>query len=291
MSSVPDESVQTLKTLGFSELEAAVYTLLLQQQPATGYGIAQALGKPVANVYKAINALQAKGAVIVDESESRLCRAVPPSEIFAQMERTLRQHCTRAAEALANLKTPAEDERVYRLHTREQVIERACAMIGRAEQVVLLSAFPDPLESIRTELEGAAARGVGVLLKLYQPAKVQGAEIALSNESQFFLHQFPAQEMSLVVDAREMLQAMLAREGEHVLQAIWSGSAFLSFNHYNGLYSEWILTTLSAHINSETPPETLRQTLERSYPLVHTPGYRKLLHAALEPSTRKVPAS
>src|ERR1051326_706929 len=276
MSSVSEESVQALQALNFSELEATIYTFLLQQEPTTGYRIAQALGKPVANTYKAINALQAKGAVIVDESQSRLCRAVPPTEIFGQMERTLHQQCANAAEALFKLQVPAEDARVYRLSTWEQVMERTRQMIGRAEQVILICAFPQPLEEIKPELEQAAERGVGVLLKLYQPVEVKGAQIALSNESEFFLQQFPAQELSLVVDAQEQLQAMLAWEGKTVRQAIWSSSLFLSFNHYNGLYSEWLLTTLAGQIREGASLETLRHTLSRSYPLTQTPGYHKL---------------
>ena len=97
MSSGDEESIRVLQTLGFSKLEAAIYTFLLQQPPTTGYGIALALGKPIANTYKGINALQAKGAVIVDESQTRLCRAVPPAEIFGQMQHTLKQHCEQAA--------------------------------------------------------------------------------------------------------------------------------------------------------------------------------------------------
>jgi len=117
MSSGMEESVQVLQTLGFSKLEAAIYTFLLQQPPTTGYGIALTLGKPIANTYKGINALQAKGAVIVDESQTRLCRAVPPAEIFGQMQNALKQHREQAAETLAKLKTTADDARVYRLYT------------------------------------------------------------------------------------------------------------------------------------------------------------------------------
>ena len=286
MSSVSDESVQALQPLGFSELEAVIYAYLLQQPSTTGYRIAQALGKPIANTYKAINALQVKGAVIVDESKSRLCRAVPPAEIFGQMERTLRQQCAAAAETLAKLKTPAEDARVYRLHSWEQVMERARQMIERAEQVVLLAIFPQLLAEVKSELQRAAQRGVGVLVKLYQPEEIEGASVVLSNETEYFLRQFPAQELSLVVDAQEQLQAMLAWEGQQVLQAIWSSSAFLSFNHYNGLYSEWILTILAAQIQTRASYETLQKTLRRSYPLMQTPGYDKLLKS-LEPSAQK----
>lgn len=49
--------------LGFTGLEADVYTALLAESPTTGYRVAQALGKAVANTYKAIASLEAKRAV------------------------------------------------------------------------------------------------------------------------------------------------------------------------------------------------------------------------------------
>jgi HTH-type transcriptional regulator, sugar sensing transcriptional regulator len=289
MSLIPDETLQALLPLGFSELEAAIYAYLLRHPSSTGYRVAQALGKPVANTYKALSALQLKGAVIVDEGDSRAYLAVPPSEIFAQMERTLRLRCATAGEALAKLESYSEDDRVYRLQSWEQVMERARQMIDRAEQVVLLAVFPALLDEVRAELEGAARRGVGVLLKLYQPDEVQGACIVLSNETDYFLRQFPAQELSLCVDAREQLQAMLSWKGREVLQGIWNSSAFLSFNHYNGLYSEWLLTRLTAQINSGAPRSALDETLNRSYPLMRTPGYTRLVSSFDRPEGKVIP--
>src|SRR5689334_12400249 len=99
--SFSEESIQALQSLDFSELEAAIYTFLLQESPATGYKIAHAIGKPVANTYKGISALQDKGAVLIDEGENRLCRAVHPGELFAQMQSALRNRCERVEKTLA----------------------------------------------------------------------------------------------------------------------------------------------------------------------------------------------
>lgn len=42
--------VAALSSLGFTELEASVYAYLVQKSPATGYRVAQAIRKPVANL-------------------------------------------------------------------------------------------------------------------------------------------------------------------------------------------------------------------------------------------------
>src|SRR5262244_1295461 len=80
-------AIDALTRLGFTALEAEVYTWLLGEPGATGYRIAQGIGKPVANTYKALESLQKKGAILVEEDESRLCRAVPPEELLTQLER------------------------------------------------------------------------------------------------------------------------------------------------------------------------------------------------------------
>ena len=81
------ESVEVLSELGFTNLEAEIYAFLLQESPVTGYRIAQAIGKPAANTYKAIQTLELKGAVIVDEGSSRMCRAVSADELLNRLGR------------------------------------------------------------------------------------------------------------------------------------------------------------------------------------------------------------
>jgi sugar-specific transcriptional regulator TrmB len=270
------QAIATLAELGFSDLEAAIYCFLLQESPATGYRIARALNKPVANTYNGLTALAAKGAVIIDDGETRLCRAVPPAEVFGQMERSLTQRCRHATEALSKLNNVEDDGRVYRLQSVEQVMERARQMIRSAQQVILVSAYPVPLKEIREELEAAIARGVGVVLKVYEPTQLKSAQIIMSNEAAAMMEQFPSQELNLVTDAQEYLVALLDQEGSRLIQAVWSSSPFLSYMQYNGLYSEWLLTRVNGLIAGGASCESLKKTLKRAFPLMQTPGYHRL---------------
>src|SRR5438105_11642808 len=126
---IPNEGVESLVALGFTALEAEVYIYLLGASPATGYRVAQAIGKPIANTYKAIEALESKGAVIVEHSANRLCRAIPAEELLGQLERRFRDRRSKAARALSELPGSADDDRVYQLRSRDQVYERARSML------------------------------------------------------------------------------------------------------------------------------------------------------------------
>jgi len=276
-SPVPEECVRAVQSLGFSELEASIYAVLLVESPVTGYRISEILGKPVANTYKGIQSLQAKGAVLVDNGSTRTVRAVPPDELMGQMESGFRQRRREVTEALAKLKPAQKDVRVYQLSTVDQVMERARQMIQNSRQVVLICAFPQPLEQLREDLDKSAERGVGINVKGYVPASIGGSELLLSSEADYFLNQFPAQELSLVVDAEQHLIAMFDPTMKNVLQGIWSGSLLLSSYQYNSLYNELILTRLTRLIAAGASTEELSGALERTYPLTQTPGFHNLL--------------
>ncbi len=116
-------ATQHLVDLGFTALEAEIYTYLLGASAVTGYRVAQALGKPAANTYKAIESLQRKGALMVDDGESRVCTAVPPEELFGALERRFTETREKAEQALAEIGRGGSDERLYQLATGSQVVE------------------------------------------------------------------------------------------------------------------------------------------------------------------------
>ena len=127
------DGTEALRELGFTEMEADVYMALLQVAPATGYRLAQQVGKAVANVYKALESLQNKGAVLIDDSESRLCRPVPWEDLLRHFESQFNTAKSRAAQALAGLERSGNDERLYQLRSREQVMERARSLLRRGQ--------------------------------------------------------------------------------------------------------------------------------------------------------------
>ncbi len=109
------DSVKALADLGFTHLEAEIYAFLLQESPATGYRIAQAIGKPAANTYKAIQTLEQKGAVIVEDGTSRMCRAISSEELLSQLSRDFESKRTTAMASLSRLGHATTDERIYQV--------------------------------------------------------------------------------------------------------------------------------------------------------------------------------
>jgi sugar-specific transcriptional regulator TrmB len=269
---MPEDAFHSLTGLGFTELEAEVYVALLQHSPATGYRVAQSIGRPVANTYKAIESLQQKGAVLVDEGTSRLCRAVPAEELLAQLERSFQRRRQEAANALASLRASPEDDRVYQVQAVEQVFERCRRMLDGCEQVAILDLFPKPLEELRAAIEGAARRGVRVVVKAYEPATLAGADVAVHPQGRATLRRWPGQWLNVVTDGREHLLAFLTPDARGLYQAVWSSSAYLSWVYHSAVAAELILAALLRGLEEGATAAELRQAVA---------GYQYLLRADL----------
>jgi sugar-specific transcriptional regulator TrmB len=239
-----ESATRALQDLGFTALEAQVYAYLLRHASATGYRISHAIGKPTANTYKALAALADQGAVLVDEGGGGAVRAVPPAELLAGLERRSRERRAAASAALAELAPECGDDRVYALRDRDQVFERARAMLGRARQIVLADLFPAVLDELQGDLAACAARGVGVTIRAYAKATA-GAARVVNCGGKGAPGRWPGQQLSLVVDGDEHLLALLSPDLQQVHQAVWSGSAFLSCLHHNHLAMELLVAATS----------------------------------------------
>jgi sugar-specific transcriptional regulator TrmB len=250
MANTLQDGRQALVELGLTNLEAEVYTCLLREKDATGYRVAAALGKPVANTYKALQSLAAKGAIVTDEGQSRICRAVPPSELLSRLERAFDSRKTRAEKALAKMPGASADDRVFQMRSREQVFERCRLLLENAEQVVLLDVFPGPLAELVPEIATALNRGVEVYIKAYQATDIEATQIAVTPDGKSVTQRWPGEWLNMVADGAEFVQAFLTRDGEHVHQAVWSESAYLAWVYHSALWSELALAEVETRLNT-----------------------------------------
>lgn len=258
-----------------SEIEALVYACLVQEGPASGYRISHAIGKPTANTYKAIASLAQQGAVQVDSGEGKLVRAIPPDELLAGLERRAREKREAARTLLAERAARPDDDRVYSLKARDQVLERARAMLGRAREIVLADLFPGPLAALASDLAEAAARGVKVVAKVYERRDVPGVAEVPEPDAERALSEWPGQQLSLVVDADEHLLALFDEALVRVHQAVWSRSTFLSCLHHNHVAMELLHTAWKGRGSLSGSDALVGISLLASRP----PGLRRLKDA------------
>jgi len=229
-----------LLDLGFTEIEARLFCELTRLGPSTGYRLSKAIGKASANTYQALETLAQKGAVLVDEAGSKTWRAVPAAELIGALGARFEQRSQAALAALATLKAPDAEARLYALRTPAQVLARARAMIAAAEQVLLFDLFPDPFAALEPDLARAQARGVRVMGQVYAAAATPITTISQPT-APAQLAGWPGLQVTVIADGREHLTALLSRDGERCRHGVWSDSVYLACLHHSGLAAEIML--------------------------------------------------
>ncbi len=265
MVPVHEQLLQTLESLGFSPIEAEVYVLLVQRPASTGYRIAQELGKAAAGVYKAVDALALKGAVVVDDDGAKLWRAVPPDELLSRLAREHKQRVATARESLSALKAPADDERVYRLQDFDQVLERFFQMLERAAGMVVVDLFPRSVGLVRDAIEAAHRRGVTVVAKVYEPVDLDVSYQVLSAEAQRLLTAWPLDWLNVVVDGSEHLLALVDCRERSVHHATYTSSTYLSLLYLSGISSEIRLDGLRGAIADGADVDQLQKLMDQHH--------------------------
>ena len=271
--------IEPLVEIGLTGLEAQAYGYLLENAPATGYGVAKGLGKPTANTYKAMESLFEQGAVIREESGNREYRPVSPTELLDGLERKFVARKERAATELRKLGTTAQDDRVYRLQTPEQVLERMRQMLQGASHYAILDLFPWAAQALAEEIEAAAARGVSVAAKLYEPFLLEGVRVVVDLSAKRVLQRWPGQWANGVVDGQQHLMAWLSIDGTEVHQAIWSGSPFLSWVYHTTLTNELLCTVIESAIQDGKGSAELTTEIAAFRKVIqadNAPGYQAL---------------
>ena len=263
----PPES--TLAALGFTEIEAAIYCELLRGAPSTGYRLAKGIGKAPANTYQALAALAAKGAVMVDDGDSRIYRATSPGEYLGRLRRGFDAQAREAETALEALQTLAADDRIYQLKSAAQLYERAEAMIAGAGQMLLFDLFPGPLARLEPALRQAHHRGVVVAGLVYGPTPDLPFRVATARSSDVIAERWPGLQLTVVADACEHLAALLALDGQAVRHGVWSDSVYLACLKHSELAAEIQLS--AARPEPDAPFGDL--ALLRAYP----PGLTRLI--------------
>ena len=258
-----------MAALGFTEIEAAIYCELLRGAASTGYRLAQAISKAPANVYQALANLTHRGAVMVDDGETKTYRATPPTELLGALQRSFDKSRNEAQAALTALQVPAEDDRIYQLKTPIQIYETATRMISGTCEILLFDLFPEPLAKLAPLLAEAQARGVTVAGLAYGDPPEFPFPVARACSRAFVTDRWPGMQLSLVADAREHLVALLSPDGLAARHGVWSDSVYLACLQHSGLAAEIQLSTA----NPSDPEAFGKLSLLHTYP----PGLRTLV--------------
>lgn len=258
-----------LTAFGFNQLESIVYCELLRKSPATGYRLAQRIGRVPANVYQSLKALAQKGAII-EESDAANATSyvpVPPDQLFASLRRDFAARSVTALTLLDQVHRPPEQGTLAQLRTVSQVIERARSMIEGARETVLFDIMPGLLDLLEPEIAAARARGLLVGGIAYHEEDSAPTIPFTGEPADSVARRWPGPGMVLVIDASEQMVAQVSTDLARVLNAVYSDSPFLSCIMHGLLHAEIRLVALRGEIAGGMPPSPLDAlTLQEARP-------------------------
>lgn len=248
------EWIASMVALGLTELEAEVYMFLLSEPGSTGYRVAQALGKPVGNIYKAIESLETKGAAMLsDDDGNRTAAATPPTEWLGAQRHAFESALAAAEQALAEVEQDeAVDEACYRLTSRAQVVGRWNAMLGRAKQFAIATLAPSLAEELAPALRAAGAR-VPVAVKVFAPITLKGVQVVLDPRGMGPVHNGPGSWCALTVDGGESLVFLMDVDGRELHTASWTRHPLWAWGHYTGMSSDLLLCAVRQALSAGGP--------------------------------------
>jgi len=272
------KSEEILFDLGFNRLESDVYIHLLKHPPSTAYKIGKEINKPTANVYKAIDSLAKKGAVLVEDNKTKLCKAVNPEEFLSHYEHSIIEKTKSAKELLTNLQTDFDDEKSYSINSVPLVFERFNSMMSRSKKIVVIDAFPKALEKVIDSIEAASKRGVEVFVEAYQPIEIRGAEVTCAIIGNKALSHWKSQQLNVIIDGEEHLIALMDNDLKKVKQAVWSNNTYMSCMLFAGFLREQTILKIMAEVNNPDFETITKQLLEKQKFFYNSniPGFDKL---------------
>lgn len=252
-----------LGELGLSGLEAEAYLALLGEPCATGYRVAQMIGKPAPNTYKALDSLRARGLALMDDSSrTKTFTALPVGTFIENRRRELEEKQRELEREMAGIDTSPAEGGIFRLMSVEQVFSRVRALLVGAQRAVLLDAFPGPLAELRPDVLRAVKRGVSVFVKAYRPVELRDADVVCPKEGDApDLAYWDGDWLNITVDCRESLYSFIRPGGKGLHDAVWTRNQYVAMMNFNGLLHELLLTRVLSLLRQDKTREEIAPVL------------------------------
>jgi sugar-specific transcriptional regulator TrmB len=165
---VKDPLIETLQELRFTEYEAKTYLALLAKSPLSAYAVARLSGVPRSKIYEVLEGMVGRGEVLVSYGTPTQYAPLRPEELIALRKREADAVIQAAENGLKRYAAAAANrDLIWDIAGRDEIVERARDVIGRARWRILLEIWEEDAPSLHDALAAAAARGLEVLVVGY----------------------------------------------------------------------------------------------------------------------------
>jgi predicted transcriptional regulator len=140
------------------------FRALLQRNPLNGYELARLSGLPRANIYTVLQKLEERGAVVrLDLPGGTRYAPMAPAELTERLTSRFQHTVNAAQQALTALATPSEPAYVWNIRGYAALLEHAHALLGSAQERLLIAIGRQEASTLAEALAQAATRGMDVV--------------------------------------------------------------------------------------------------------------------------------
>jgi sugar-specific transcriptional regulator TrmB len=220
-----------LVELGLNSYEAKSYLALLEHGGGSGYSVAKNARIPTSKVYEALKGLQAKGFVLSDRMDASDYKPVPPEELIEKQRSGFIARLDAMAPQLDKLyKADSGNFSARLISGGGNIIETVSSLIRNAQKKLLLTAWPEQLEELRSCLQENASR-IEIFFLVYGSFSIPGMKVFTHRRPDLVGREIKGRTLLAVSDKAESVIASFNETNSSGIFSSQSGIASIVADH------------------------------------------------------------
>ncbi|HWT76285.1 MAG TPA: helix-turn-helix domain-containing protein [Mobilitalea sp.] len=203
---INQELTNNLEKLGFSNLEARIYMVLLENGEMSAYQIAKEIEISRSSIYNALEHMYKKGMVFINPTNTALYMAQKPDALLEAMKLEFKSSVEKLTKGLEEFMASSKEEKFANFIGYETMIATTKKLLLSAEKEVYMNT-DFSLEVFQDEFDYLQKKGVRIVVFSFYDLKLKNKEI------NFYTHNYAINEahipgrLQIVADKREALMA------------------------------------------------------------------------------------
>ncbi len=256
---------KNLLKVGFKEIEADIYIILLKEGGISAYKISKILKKTKPQIYKTLEVMLQKGMVYCNEAAKAVEYYATDIKSYLDWRETeFLENKKEVEEKVKKISKIEKMSGVFPIENISQMYSRSVEIIKNAQKSIIVMCAQLQRKEVIEELSRASARGVNVILETFNPApKIDNIDIlAQGNSTAIFMSQH-YNWLEIFADGEEFIISLMNDKDDTLYKSLWSNDPYLSIITYNANVGELLFAKVGLLLHSDMDKKEIETELRR----------------------------
>ncbi len=256
-----DDLIESLRQLGLSHYEARSYLSLLNLGRGNGYSVSKHANIPSSKIYQVLNSLVEKGFAESDGMEKSEYVPADPSLLLPQLKNEFIRKIDFAMPALEKFMHGLKPLKTKSIADHKGVRNALLELMGNTGEKLLMTAWPQEIDSVSVELEKLARRA-GVHVLAYGEVSIPGVRMYAHRRPDLVSSEHGGRRLLAVNDAGEGMAASFVADSVNAIWTSGHGITQIFADHIlHDISLNHLMTSLPRNARYEEELTKLRQSL------------------------------